>query len=228
MKKWLKRIRGVIGSGDSSRAEGENGSILGAVFEAMAEGVVVQDRTGPILACNSSAERILGLTADQMIGRTSLDPRWRAVHDDGSPFPGETHPAMVTLRTGEPCSGVIMGVHRPDQSMTWILINSRALIASGEASPQAVVTTFTDITQLRELREEKERLSAELEKALTRALGGFLPICANCKSIRDEEGAWIRLEEYLESQTGAKLTHGICAACVSVLYPEFDPRRVGS
>ncbi len=212
----------ALSSGDLFRLDGESESILGVVFETMAEGVVVQDRDGSILECNPSAERILGLTADEMKGRTSMDPRWRAVHDDGSPFPGETHPAMETLRTGEPCSDVVMGVHRPDQSMSWILTNSRPLIAEGEAAPHAVVTTFTDITQLRELGEEKERLSAELEKTLTRALGGFLPICANCKSIRDDEGRWTALEDYLLSQTGTELTHTICAPCASVLYPGLD------
>ena len=132
----------ALSSGDSFRLDSERESILGVVFEAMAEGVVVQDRNGSILGCNTSAERILGLTADQMKGRTSMDPLWRAIHDDGSPFPGETHPAMATLRTGEPCSDVIMGVHRPDQSMSWILINSRPLIAEGEAAPHAVITTY--------------------------------------------------------------------------------------
>ena len=128
---------------------------------------------------------------------------------------------MVTLRTGEPCSGVIMGVHRPDQSMTWILINSRALIAEGEASPHAVVTTFTEITQLRELREEKERLAAELEKALTNALGGFLPICANCKSVRDEQDRWQDLATYITAKTDALLTHSICPKCMAELYPNI-------
>ena len=69
---------------------------------ALSEGVVMHAASGAIVACNPAAERILGLTRDQMTGRTSIDPRWRAVHEDGSPYPGETHPAMLTLRTGEP------------------------------------------------------------------------------------------------------------------------------
>ena len=57
-----------------------------SVISAMAEGLVLQDSNGKIVSCNESAERILGLTADQMMGRTSIDPRWRAVRPDGSPF----------------------------------------------------------------------------------------------------------------------------------------------
>jgi hypothetical protein len=57
----------------------------------------------------AAACRILGLDADQMAGRSSLNPRWRSVHEDGSSFPGDAHPAMATLRTGQPSRGVVMG-----------------------------------------------------------------------------------------------------------------------
>ena len=113
---------------------------------AMSEGLVVHGRDGAIELCNTAAERILGLTTEQMIGRTSIDPRWRAIHEDGSPFPGETHPAMVTLRTGVPQSNIIMGVHKPDDTLTWILVNSQSLINPADQQPFAVVATFADIT----------------------------------------------------------------------------------
>ncbi len=117
-----------------------------ATVASMSEGIVVQNMDGSIQLCNTAAERILGLTEAQMIGRTSVDPLWRAVHEDGSPFPGEAHPAMVTLRTGEPQSNVIMGVHKPDGSLTWILINAQPLIDPITQQLYAVVTTFADIT----------------------------------------------------------------------------------
>ncbi len=133
-----------------------------SVIAAMAEGVVIQGPDQGIVTCNPGAERILGLSADQMAGRTSLDPRWHAIHEDGSPFPGETHPAAVTLRTGQPQSNVVMGVHRPDGSLVWISINSQPLIHSGETRPHAVVTSFIDITEhvLAEqaLRQSEDRL----------------------------------------------------------------------
>jgi PAS domain S-box-containing protein len=58
----------------------------------MQDGVLLMGADGAIRARNSSAERILGLSADQLTGRTSFDPNARAVHEDGTPFPGETHP----------------------------------------------------------------------------------------------------------------------------------------
>ena len=70
------------------------------LVETMAQGVVYQSRDGRILSTNPAGLRILGLTFDQMRGRTSLDPRWRTVREDGSDFPGEMHPSMEALRTG--------------------------------------------------------------------------------------------------------------------------------
>jgi len=134
-----------------------------AIFSSMAEGVVFQAADGRIEACNERAERILGLTADQMAGRTSVDPRWAAVHEDESPFPGDTHPSMVTLRTGQALSDVVMGVHKPDGSLTWISINSRPLRRGGE--PYAVVTTFVDITERKRIADEKAKLEAQFRQA---------------------------------------------------------------
>lgn len=116
------------------------------LIAALSEGLVMQESDGRIVAYNQSACDILGLTPDQLRGRTSTDPRWKAVHEDGSPFPGQEHPAMVTLSNGKPLQDVVMGVHKIDGSLTWISINSRPVFGNNSEKPQAVVTTFTDIT----------------------------------------------------------------------------------
>ncbi len=132
-----------------------------SVIASLAEGIVMQGRDGQIIACNASAERILGMSADQMAGRTSLDPRWRAVRADGSPFPGEEHPAVLTLQSGDALSGIIMGVHKPGGELTWISINTQPIVKADEVVPQAVVSSFHDITETRNaveaLRASEER-----------------------------------------------------------------------
>ena len=65
---------------------------------ALVEGVVIQDAHGAILSCNASAERVLGVSREQMLGRKSIDVRWHAIHEDGSPFPGEAHPSSRAAR----------------------------------------------------------------------------------------------------------------------------------
>ncbi|MBN3894795.1 MAG: diguanylate cyclase [Nostoc sp. NOS(2021)] len=122
-----------------------------SVITAMAEGIVLQQTDGRITACNESAEKILGLTTEQMMGRTSIDPLWKAIHEDGTPFPGETHPAIVTLHTGQPQFNVVMGVYKPDGSLTWISINSQPLFRLNELKPYAVVASFTDITARKQI-----------------------------------------------------------------------------
>lgn len=62
---------------------------------------------------------------------------------------------------------------------------------------------------------------AALEKSLTMALSGFIPICANCKSVRDERNKWQHLESYISERTEAQFSHGICPNCKAELYPEL-------
>jgi diguanylate cyclase (GGDEF)-like protein/PAS domain S-box-containing protein len=142
-----------------------------AAIEAMHEGFVLQDQAGRIVVCNRSAERILGLPADQLMARTSLDPNWRALHGDRTPWPGDTHPAMVSLHQGSAQRDVIMGLHRPDGEITWISLNSVPLFHEGQPHPYGVVVTFVDITERYHLEDQLQRhiamiqnYSAELER----------------------------------------------------------------
>ncbi|MFN6484780.1 MULTISPECIES: diguanylate cyclase domain-containing protein [unclassified Nostoc] len=147
-----------------------------SVITAMAEGIVLQQADGCITACNERAEKILGLNTEQMMGRTSIDPRWRAIHEDGTPFPGENHPAIVTLHTGQPQFNVVMGVHKPDGSLTWISINSQPLFRLNELKPYAVVASFTDITARKQIelalqnQAERERMVFAIAQHIRQSL----------------------------------------------------------
>jgi len=124
------------------------------LFKTMAQGVVYQDAEGQIISANPAAEKILGLTFDQMTGRTSMDPRWKAIHEDGSDFSGETHPAMVALETGERVKDVIMGVFNPGkEDYRWISINAVPEYKEDESKPFQVYTTFNDVTDRKEAEE---------------------------------------------------------------------------
>ncbi len=129
-----------------------------ALVDTMVDGVVVHDRQGAVVAANRSAQSILGLTIDQIAGQAPLDPRWRAVREDGSELPAEEHPSRVALRTGMPCTNTVVGVHDASGGLSWLDVSSVPLRDDGE---YAVITTYHDITAASAARTAEERLSRQ-------------------------------------------------------------------
>jgi hypothetical protein len=80
------------------------------------------------------------------------------------------------------------------------------------------VARFADLTELR-------RLNNELQLALdnVKVLTGLLPICANCKKIRDDKGYWEAVDGYFTKHSGVRFTHGICPDCIEKYFPELEP-----
>lgn len=204
------------------------------LFETMDQGVVWQDAEGHIFSANPAAENILGLSLDQMQGRTSIDPRWKSIHEDGSDFPGNTHPSMVALRTGKKVNNVVMGVFNPKtESYRWININAVPQFKNGTDKPYQVYTTFDDITALKnkeknleEIRKTLEDRNIMLQDALSKikTLSGLLPICSNCKKIRNDQGYWQQVEIYIKNKTDAEFSHSICPECLEKLHPEIKAK----
>jgi signal transduction histidine kinase len=136
------------------------------LFETMAQGVVFQDAAGNIISVNPAAEAILGVTFEQMTGRTSMDPRWRAMREDGSPFPGEAHPSMIALKTGKKVNDELMGVFNPGMNeIRWININAVPRFRPGEDTPYQAYATFDDITERKRAAERLRMAKEEAEFA---------------------------------------------------------------
>ncbi len=133
-----------------------------ALFERMRQGVIFQSPDGQIRSANGAAQDILGLTLDDLSQRTSRDARWRAVRGDMSDFPGEEHPPMVVLRTGEPVLDVDMGIYNPvADSYRWLRVDSHPFSLDGEVWAQSV---FTDVTALREALAEADELRRAMDE----------------------------------------------------------------
>jgi diguanylate cyclase (GGDEF)-like protein/PAS domain S-box-containing protein len=120
-------------------------SILGAAHAA----IVVQGPDGQIVHCNVDAERLLGLSREQILGRDSLDPRWEATRPDGSPLPGEEHPGPTALRTRQAQLGVTMSIRLPNGKRRWLLVDSDVFEAPGLGT--CAVSCFMDISERRRL-----------------------------------------------------------------------------
>ncbi len=67
----------------------------------------------------------------------------------------------------------------------------------------------------------------ELKDALAkvRTLSGLLPICSNCKKVRDDQGYWNQIEVYIDQHSDASFSHGICPECTELLYPEINKKK---
>ena len=130
-----------------------------SIVEALAEGVMVQDETGRVIHWNSGAQRILGLSADQLAGRTPIEAAWRVVDARGETLPSERHPISRARLEGTSIDGEVMGVHRGDGTLVWLSVNARAMTSRGAAGTAAAVATFTDITRSLAAARELETLS---------------------------------------------------------------------
>lgn len=86
----------------------------------------------------------------------------------------------------------------------------------------------TDITDLKRAERENAQLVADLTAALAQVkkLSGFLPICASCKKIRDDQGYWRQVEEYIREHSEAEFSHSICPECAKRLYPDIYRGKV--
>jgi PAS domain S-box-containing protein len=118
-----------------------------SLFVAMAEGVVLHARDGRVIDANGAAERILDLSRGEMLGKTPLDPQWQAVREDGTPYPGDEHPASVTLRSGRPLRNQLMGVRAQGGNLRWISINTQPIFGKDSSAPSAALATFVDVTE---------------------------------------------------------------------------------
>jgi len=130
----------------------------------MTQGVIYLDKEGRITSANPAAERILGLALDQLTSRTALDPRWKTLREDGSDLPASEHPAMLALHSGQAVSEVLIGVFHPIlEQHRWILVSTTPNFHPGESHPFEVLTTFTDITELKRHEEALQQAQQELE-----------------------------------------------------------------
>jgi len=118
------------------------------LYETMAQGVLYQTSNGEVISMNQAAEQILGLTLEQIKNPEIINVNLIAIHEDGTPYPAEEHPTMVSLKTGKPIKDSIMGIYnRQEKGYRWININSVPQFKPGEDKPYQVFVTFSDITE---------------------------------------------------------------------------------
>ncbi len=140
------------------------------LFETMSQGVIYQDSKGNITTANPAAEKILGLSHEEMTEITSMDPGWKAVDENKNELPGDKHPSMISLKTGKEIKNFIMGVYNPKKKdYVWIIVNSIPQFTKNNNKPYQVFSTFLDITERKkaqqQLKESEEKYQNYIQQS---------------------------------------------------------------
>jgi len=120
-----------------------------SVVDSANEGILVYDKQLNVVAGNLAAERILGLPLANIIGAAGFTSLLPCVHADGSPVLPDERPTRLTVKSGKPLTGEIVGIYRADGSMNWVSVNTGFLRRPGDTDWYGVVSTIGDITKQR-------------------------------------------------------------------------------
>ena len=159
-------------SGEIAPIAGRETNYLRTLFDVAAAGIVVHANDGTIIDANAEAERLLGLSRDQMMDITPMDPRWKALDEKGVELPGDQHPAMTALRTGRRIDGAIMGIERGDGLRRWLQINCRVDVEP-KGGGRIVIASFTDVTESRQ-REAELRANSDFIRTIADNIPGMV------------------------------------------------------
>jgi PAS domain S-box-containing protein len=190
------------------------------ITSSLAEGLYVLNDYGEVLFMNPEAERLLGWTEAELRGRNVHD----VVHNrrpDGTLLPFAECRMHNVMKIGTRFISHDEMFIRKDGTILPVSVISAPLKEKGGVA--ASVTAFRDISDMKQAEQEREELIGKLQKALAeiKTLQGVLPICSNCKKIRDDKGSWRQLEEYISEHTDSRFSHGLCSDCAQKLYPKY-------
>ena len=136
-----------------------------AVVNSANEGILVYDHDLKVVSCNVAAERVIGLPLAQLVGKPGFTSQLPCVREDGEPLGPEERPTRITVRTGQPLTGEVIGIKRPDGSTSWLEVNTALLRRAGETEHYGVVSTISDITARREAEEKLRRFRLAMDSS---------------------------------------------------------------
>ncbi|MBJ6749455.1 PAS domain-containing sensor histidine kinase [Geomonas anaerohicana] len=133
---------------------GDDAAKYHALFDQMAQGAFFQSADGTLTDVNPAALEMFGLTRDEFLGRTSMNPDWRVIAEDGSDLPPERHPSMVSLSSGLPVCDFIAGVFNPLKGcFRWFNLNAIPMFRPDESTPYQVFVTMHEISSQKRIND---------------------------------------------------------------------------
>lgn len=115
-------------------------------IDKMDVGIGVYDSHSNPKLCNAAAYELLGLSKDQFLGKSAMDPYWKVVHEDGSKFEHSDFPIIEVITTYHDKMGVIMGVSRPlKNDKIWLEVDTY-VIKNPDGSINYIICTYKDVS----------------------------------------------------------------------------------
>jgi diguanylate cyclase (GGDEF)-like protein/PAS domain S-box-containing protein len=129
-----------------------------SVIDGVSNGVVLQDREGTVLAVNPSAERILQQSAQTLVGR-SMDLMQYGFDENDNSLAGEASPVLKALLEAAPVTGLQLCFKPPQGQHRWLWFSAIPLLRDADPAPYAVLSSFEDVTELREVQNQFSALA---------------------------------------------------------------------
>ena len=228
---------------------------LRTIVAGAPDAMVTVTDDGRIRRCNPAAARMFGYREGALVGRSfvTLIPAGSGIDEgvEDAGFAAVLHQLGVHTDRSGIASGLrsdgsqfdmelSVSVLDLDPVMVYIVIardvservHTQAALREARDTLEARVEART--AELRAQMDARTRIEAQREKLVEelrvavsqiRTLRGLLPICASCKSVRDDSGYWQQIESYVRDHSEAEFSHGICPSCVEKLYPELKKKH---
>jgi PAS domain S-box-containing protein len=178
------------------------------IFDAFPFYFMLIDEDHRILLANGVVKEQLGVEGDNILG--GYCPK--VIHGLDHPYPG--CPLEEAVKSGK----IEERRFFDEKTNRWVESSIYPTRNRTQDGKQIFIHLIRDISAEKQAVEEKDRLSEELQQALTQVLSGFIPICASCYKIRDSANQWQPVEKYITSRTNAEFSHGLCEECARKLY----------
>jgi PAS domain S-box-containing protein len=199
-----------MGMNKSKRTYKGSKHYYSGIINTLQEPILIVNLDCHIVDANKSACIYLGQGIESLIGKNCCElshPSDRVFFEKG-----ESCPCRLVLETKQQTG--IIHEHRHDGKSIWEEILASPL-KDKSGNINFVVLELRDITELVRLKEVAKKLDTETE-----TLRRFMPICASCKKIRNEEGNWEDIEDYIHGLSEIEFTHTVCPKCQRKLYPD--------
>jgi PAS domain S-box-containing protein len=223
MKGNLSRLapaleRELLAAQDRRRRKRAEGAMqfLAAIVESSVDAIYGKSLDGLVVSWNPAAEGLFGYSAEEIIGRSYavLFPEHRR---------GEMLDIQAGIRRGD-----IFGemeterLHKSGKIIPVAVTVSPVKNQGGQIIGASSITR--DVSRQKQAEYERQQLIESLMAASrqVQTLTGLLPICANCKRVRDDKGYWLQVEAYISQRSAITFSHSICPACAGEYERQFE------